>query len=147
MKHLTREVLEKALVDARSLNGVIKNLGYVPTGKTASRLKARLAEFQLEAPVTDYVFRARRELDDILVENSTYVNMVHLKPRLIAAGLVEDKCAMADCPTRFMDSWRGQPLVLQVDHINGVRNDNRIKNLRLLCPNCHTQTDTWGRKR
>jgi hypothetical protein len=38
------------------------------------------------------------------------------------------------------------PLTLQLDHINGISNDNRIENLRILCPNCHTQTHTFGRK-
>lgn len=43
--------------------------------------------------------------------------------------------------------WNSKKLVLQLDHINGIHNDNRIENLRLLCPNCHSQTDTFCGKR
>jgi hypothetical protein len=43
--------------------------------------------------------------------------------------------------------WNGKALSLQLDHINGVFNDNRLENLRLLCPNCHSQTDTYAGKR
>lgn len=42
--------------------------------------------------------------------------------------------------------WNGKPLTLQLDHINGKHSDNRIENLRILCPNCHSQTSTWGMK-
>ena len=42
--------------------------------------------------------------------------------------------------------WFGEKLVLQLDHINGISNDNRIENLRFLCPNCHTQTETYSSK-
>lgn len=42
--------------------------------------------------------------------------------------------------------WLGKKISLQLDHINGINNDNRIENLRFLCPNCHSQTDTFGGK-
>jgi hypothetical protein len=41
--------------------------------------------------------------------------------------------------------WRGKPMTLEVDHVNGDRNDDRLENLRLLCPNCHAVTGTWCR--
>lgn len=45
------------------------------------------------------------------------------------------------------DFYNGKPISLQLDHINGINNDNRIENLRWLCPNCHSQTETWGSKK
>ena len=48
------------------------------------------------------------------------------------------KCSRCD-----LSEWQGEPLVLEMDHINGVRTDNRLDNCRLLCPNCHSMTPTW----
>lgn len=71
---------------------------------------------------------------------------LHLKRRLLEAGLLTNGCS-----TCGIDSWREAPLALQLHHINGNRHDNRLENLALLCPNCHSQTDTWagrnGRRR
>ncbi|MFI1180619.1 HNH endonuclease [Streptomyces sp. NPDC020799] len=44
------------------------------------------------------------------------------------------------------DTWRGKHLVLEIDHINGDRLDNRIENLRYLCPSCHSQTSTFANR-
>ena len=57
---------------------------------------------------------------------------------------MEYKCSGKDCCNK--GEWLGKPLVLQLDHINGVRDDHRLENLRFLCPNCHSQTDTYGGK-
>lgn len=81
-------------------------------------------------------------LDDILIENSPYQNRASLKKRLIAENRLEYKCAICG----NTGEWNNQTLVLQLDHINGINNDNRIENLRFLCPNCHSQTKTFSGK-
>jgi hypothetical protein len=63
----------------------------------------------------------------------------NLKRRLIAAGLKE-----ACCEECGLEAWRGRPLALELHHRNGVRDDNRLDNLAILCPNCHSQTETFG---
>ena len=72
-------------------------------------------------------------------ENSSYRNRFYIKRRLIARG-VPEWCAICGLGSE----WNGSPLVLQLDHANGVFDDNRPEILRLLCPNCHSQTDTYA---
>ena len=79
--------------------------------------------------------------ETLLVENCT-IHRSGLRPTLIRLGLYTGKCA--ECG--ISDNWNGKPLIIEIDHINGVHTDNRIENLRWLCPNCHSQTDTYRRK-
>jgi hypothetical protein len=71
------------------------------------------------------------------------VNRQHLKARLLGAGLKVDQCEICG-----IDEWLGRPLSLALHHVNGDGLDNRLENLELLCPNCHSQTENFsGRKR
>lgn len=63
----------------------------------------------------------------------------HIKARLIREGLKDDRCEICG-----LDEWLGRPLGLELHHVNGEGNDNRLENLMLLCGNCHSQTDNWG---
>jgi hypothetical protein len=68
-------------------------------------------------------------------------NRNHLKLRLVAAGLKDNRCE--ECG---IDEWRGKPLSMSLHHVNGDGRDNRVENLAMLCPNCHSQTPNFGVK-
>lgn len=80
-----------------------------------------------------------RPLAELLASSSN--SRTNVKRRLIRAGLLENRCE--ECG---LSDWLGERLTIQIDHINGVKDDYRLENLRMLCPNCHSQTDTYGRR-
>jgi len=88
-----------------------------------------------------FLHARKKPLAELLVKNSD-CSRVYLKYRLLKENVLEYKCGICG-----LAQWLGRHISLQLDHINGVPNDNRLKNLRLLCPNCHSQTETFGTKR
>jgi len=79
-------------------------------------------------------------LNKILVKNSNY-NRTRLKERLYKEGLKERKCELCGQD----EIWKGEKMSLILDHINGINNDNRIENLRIVCPNCNATLPTHCR--
>jgi hypothetical protein len=104
-------------------------------------LKKRLAEENIS---TDHFkqrgqWSKKKASHEIFVENSTY-NRSNIKKRALAEGLLREECY--ECGQKSV--WMEKPLVLILDHINGVNNDHRPENLQMLCPNCNSQTDTFA---
>jgi len=86
----------------------------------------------------------RRSYSEMLIENAPpSISSNRLREAILSTGM-EERCAIDGCG---ITEWMGKPITLHMDHINGINNDNRIENLRFLCPNCHQQTPTWGNKK
>lgn len=85
--------------------------------------------------------RQVKPLSEILVENS-WDSRTTIRRRIISEKLLEERCSICG-----ITDWNDKEISFHLDHINGIPNDNRISNLRFLCPNCHSQTNTYGSRK
>jgi 5-methylcytosine-specific restriction endonuclease McrA len=85
--------------------------------------------------------RSRPRAKPLEVILATSRSRFSIKRRLLQAGVLENRCSQCG-----LTHWLDKPLSIQIDHINGIKDDFRLENLRMLCPNCHSQTDTHGGK-
>jgi hypothetical protein len=145
----TKEKLEQAIKNARSVSQVLNSLGLLQSGGNHSYITKKIREFGLD--ISHFLGQGwnrggssnkKKKAKDILVLNP--VNRIKSK-QLTRAMLelgIDYKCVSCGVGNHY----NNRPITLHVDHINGDWKDNKIENLRFLCPNCHSQTDTFGSK-
>lgn len=149
----TDDQFKAAVAKAKTIADILRILGLSVRPGNYPIVHRLVKEFGLDtshwdpfAVARDALCRAKlkftRPLDSILIEHSTYTSNSDLKRRLITAGLLENKCVICG-----IKDWCGKLISLQLDHINGIHDDNRPENIRLLCPNCHSQTSTFCRRK
>lgn len=146
LRKITTEELQELLDTSTSLSNVIDKLGicvkpnYLQMLRTIiESRKLDLTKMKLNREISTTVNRRKYDIDSIFCENSKYSRQ-KLKQYLITNKLIEYKCS--ECG--IIDEYNNKPLVLQLDHINGVNNDNRLINIRFICPMCHSQTHTYA---
>jgi hypothetical protein len=146
----TPEELRVAVAESVSIAEVLRRLGRPGSGTQRAHLRRWIAEDQLTTE--HFLGQAHqrgkrrpalaRRPEDILVKHDgeRRTRTVVLRRALHEMGVPEE---CADCG--IGPEWLGKPMTLEVDHINGDWSDDRLENLRLLCPNCHAVTRTWCR--
>lgn len=145
-KYTDQEFID-AVVKSFSIREVLKTLGLAPTGGSYKLFHNRIK--QLNINTSHFTGKAylkgkihhghiKTPLNLVLVKESSFLNSGHLKKRLIKECILENHCSR--CKLLF---WQGEQLSLHLDHIDGDHCNNEITNLRLLCPNCHSLTDTY----
>lgn len=145
------------VAQSNSVAETMRRLGLTPRGANYSRFKKLIVEdykidishFDMNKTRRQNGYARARTKEEfsaaVLVKHGPGWNSNNLRKKLLEFDLLENKCSICGLDP----FWNKAPLVLQLDHINGDYRDNRLKNLRIVCPNCHAQTRTYcpGRKK
>lgn len=136
---------------SRSVRDVIQRLGLIPAGGNYATVKRKIEEYHLDVSHfsgqgwnkgLQFVPQEAQPLAEILVESSSYKSIWKLKNRLLREGLKEPKCESCG-----LSIWMGHPIPLELHHLNGIKDDLRLENLQVLCPNCHALTENYRGKK
>ncbi len=146
-KYSYEDVLE-AVKQNTSISGVMRHFGLTPRGSNFSRFKEMFNFFKIK---TSHFSRGNNLkplkihtkqtfLKEVLIKDGLKWSTSKIKEKLIEFGFKKEVCEKCS----IHNVWEGAKLILQLDHINGNSSDNRLTNLRILCPNCHSQTKTYA---
>ena len=146
---LSKSEFESLIKSSHNIKEVLFKLKLTTIGNSwaYSLVKKRMSELGLnggdfigKSALIHAVYKNKRRDEEIFIENSSVQRPI-VRKKIIDENLLEYKCACCGIST-----WQGKDLSLELDHINGINNDHRLENLRFLCPNCHSQTETYGSK-
>ena len=140
-----KEFLEKIIAESVSYKEVLIKMGLRAAGGNYKILKKYICLYDISTSHFESMIEVSKRnfeknkipLEDILIEESTY-NRTSLKNRLYREKILERKCSLCGQD----ENWNGMKISLILDHINGIYNDNRLENLRIVCPNCNAGLET-----
>ena len=151
LNKISRSEFEEKVKQSKSYNSLLKTLGTSNHGLSTRVLRYKIKKEQID--VSHFTTKGVREHksiytnEEVFIENSTYNNNTLIKKRIFDNNLIVNECFRCKIKggETNLPEMEGfcNILVLQLDHINGINNDNRLENLRLLCPNCHSQTKSF----
>ena len=149
----TQDILTRAVAAGHNWQDVLRFLGLRPGGGGIySHIKQRVEKFGIDTKhFTGSGWNKGKPSNKKLPPEAILVRQSPLEPKektyLLRRALLESGIPHICSVCGLSPVWMGKPLEIQIDHINGDRWDHCKENLRFLCPNCHTQTETYGNKR
>lgn len=149
MNWMKDELFNKYIATSNSINNLLLNVCKARVGSNYKVVREYLNKNKIDVSHwkvnTQYGVK-NLTLKDVAIKDSPYPTAM-LKKKIIKENIIEYKCS--ECENK--GTWNNKKLVLVLDHINGIRNDHRLENIRFLCPNCNSQTSTFcgrnGRKK
>lgn len=144
---ITDEQFVELIKNSSNIAEVLFKLGYTVKGNSwgYSQIKQRMVDLNLDKK--DFKGKSALMRDtrqkEISADKLLRVNCKHAR-NVLRRYIVKNNLLLYKCAICGLSEWNGKTLSLELDHINGINNDNRLENLRFLCPNCHSQTCTYG---
>lgn len=140
LKDCSEEEFKKIVKESLCVNDIIRKLGYSTTsGRNHWTIQKRIKELNIDTSHFTSIKGKNRTNEELFVENSDARNNV-VRRRVKKYNLIEYKCSICG----LEKEWNGKSITLILDHKNGNNTDNRLENLRWVCPNCNSQLETTG---
>lgn len=139
---LNSKSIQTAIDISRTQSQILVNLGYVLNTTNLKYLREHLKNNTFD--YTQYKINQKLPSN---VKDLTFIENSPISREAVKKLFIRGKYTAEECSECKLCMWEKKKLPLQLDHINGIANDNRIENLRLLCANCHSQTITYSGKK